>query len=134
MAHFLSPLVREPGARWLLVNHTRGTTVATRLEGALDSKTRNRGLLGRDGLPAGHALVIAPCGAVHTFFMRFAIDVLFVARDGTVVGVRQTVRPWRLAAAWGGFATIEMAAGGLAESGTVVGDRVVVEPGRDWTD
>lgn len=131
MAHVLSPLLRDPGAQWRLVNETRGTKLATDVEAALDSKARNKGLLGRDGLAPGHALVIAPSNAVHSFFMRFAIDVLFVSRDGRVLRVRPAMAPWRLAAAWGGFAVIELAAGAAAASGTVTGDRVVLVKADD---
>jgi hypothetical protein len=126
MPHVLSPLLRDPGARWRLVNETRATTIATDVEAALDSKARNKGLLGRDGLAPGHALVIAPSNAVHSFFMRFAIDVLFVSREGTVLRVRSAMPPWRLAAAWRGFAVIELAAGAAAAAQTVAGDRVVL--------
>ena len=126
MPHFLNPLL-EPGApRLRLVNTTRGTVVAQVLQPAFDSAARKRGLLGRDGLPEGHAVVIAPCNAVHTFGMRFPIDILFVARDGRVVKVRRAVPRRRLAAAWGAFAVVELAAGGLEASGTTAGDSVTV--------
>jgi hypothetical protein len=97
---------------------------------AFDSKTRRTGLLDRDHLPAGHALVIAPCNAVHTFFMKFPIDVAFVTRDGRVSKLRTAVAPWRIAASWRAFAVIELPAGTLADAGTVVGDRLEIEPGE----
>ncbi|HET9832290.1 MAG TPA: DUF192 domain-containing protein, partial [Vicinamibacterales bacterium] len=68
------------------------------------------------------AMILAPCSAVHTFFMRFSIDVAFVARDGRVIKVRTTVAPWRIAAAFGAFAVIELAAGSLGRSNTLRGD------------
>jgi hypothetical protein len=88
---------------------------------AFDSASRRRGLLKRDFLPEGSALVIAPTNAIHTFFMRFAIDVAFVARDGRVLTVRRAMPPWRMAGAWGGYAVVELAAGAL--------DRAAVQPG-----
>lgn len=72
-------------------------------------------------------MVIAPTNAIHTFFMRFAIDVAFVAKDGRVVKIVRDLRPWRLAAAWGGFAVVEMAAGELARRSVAVGDSLCVE-------
>jgi uncharacterized membrane protein (UPF0127 family) len=126
MPHVLTPLLRDPASRWHLVNETRGTTLATHLEAAVDSETRRKGLLGRESLAPGHALIIAPCNAVHTFFMRFPIDIVFVRRDGSVAGVREAVRPWRMAAAWGGFATIELPAGAAAAAQVVKGDRLVL--------
>ena len=58
-------------------------------------------------------MVIAPTSAVHTWFMKFDIDIAFVARDGRVLKARDTVRPWRMTGAFGGFAVIEMKAGSL---------------------
>ncbi len=123
---FLSPLAKRP-ADYILRNARTGETVAAHLELAGDSSSRRRGLLGRDGLDEGHALVIVPCGAIHTFFMRFAIDVAFVARDGRVVKCAHQVRPWRLAAALTAHAAIEMKAGSLRQSGTERGDRLVLD-------
>ena len=100
--------------------------VATALELAGDSKTRNRGLLGRAGLPPEHALILAPANFVHTFFMKFAIDLLFVARDGRVLHLRRDVPARRIAGRIGAFSVIEMAAGALERSGTRVGDRLTI--------
>jgi uncharacterized protein len=107
-------------------NPRTARVVATRLETAFDSAERRKGLLGRDGLPRGHALVIAPCSLVHTFRMRFAIDILFVARDGRVLKVRRAVPPSRIAGSLRAFAVIELAAGGIGESGTVAGDLIEI--------
>ncbi len=120
------PLAKDP-APYLLRNARTGNVVARHLELAGDSRTRRRGLLGRDRLDAGHALVIVPCGAIHTFFMRFAIDVLFVARDGRAIRCAHGVKPWRLAAAVTAHAAIELPAGALRASGTERGDRLVLE-------
>jgi hypothetical protein len=97
------------------------------LEPAFESASRKKGLLGRDGLPAGHALIIAPSNMVHTFFMRFPIDVLVVARDGCVLKARRSVPARRLVGALRGFAVIELAAHELERSETVAGDRLVVQ-------
>lgn len=121
-AGFLEPLVRPDGADLSLVNVTRGTTVAARIEAAFDPGSRNRGLLGRDGLPDGRVLVLAPCSSVHTFFMRFALDLLFVSRDGRVKKARRAVAPWRIALAPGSFAVVEAAPGTVDRSGTQPGD------------
>jgi hypothetical protein len=72
-------------------------------------------------MPAGEALVIAPCQAVHTFRMQFDIDVVYAARDGRVVKLRERLKPGRLSGAWSAFAVIEMAAGAVA--------RHTLEPG-----
>jgi uncharacterized membrane protein (UPF0127 family) len=100
--------------------------VATVLETAFESAARNRGLLGRAGLPDGHALILAPSSVVHTFFMRFPIDVLFVARDGRVLAARRAVPARRIVGSLRAFAVIELAAGALARSETAAGDRLSI--------
>jgi uncharacterized protein len=125
--HFLQPLLRReagPLQGWALFADER--PVATRLEGAFDSATRNRGLLGRTGLDPGVALVIAPSNAVHTFAMQFPIDIIFANREGVVVKTRSAVPKSRIAFALGGFAVIELAAGEIAKSGVRKGDRLIV--------
>lgn len=125
-AHFLRPLLKESGAGYRLLNERTGLAVATILEGAFDSASRKRGLLGRESLPPGHALIIAPSNMVHTFFMRFPIDILIATRDGRVVKARQNVPARRIVGALRGFAVIEMAARELVRSGTVAGDRLTI--------
>ena len=122
---FLKPLLRDPQRQWTLVNTDTATRVVSRVVAAVDSASRKKGLLGRTGLD-DEALVIAPCNAVHTFFMKFAIDVVFTDRDGRVVRVVPAVSPWRITGAWGGFATIELAAGTAARTGILVGHRLEV--------
>jgi uncharacterized protein len=91
-------------------------------ETADTAASRTRGLLGRDGLAPGHGLILDPCRLIHTFFMRFAIDVVFVDRRQRVTRVARDVQPFRFA--WGGWSarvTLELPAGTLA--------RVPVAPG-----
>jgi hypothetical protein len=107
-----------------------GAVVADRVLTAFDSHARRKGLLGLDSLPQGSALCIAPSNAVHTFFMRFAIDVAFVTRDGRVVKIRSAMPPWRMAAALRAFAVVELPAGTLARSNTVPGDILAVSSAR----
>lgn len=127
-SHFLEPLLRSSGAPLLLRNVRTGLALATVIEPAFDSATRRRGLLGRNGLPPGHAIVIAPSNLVHTFAMRFPIDIVFASREGQVLKIRPAVPPRRIAGAWRGFAVIELAAGQVETSGTLVGDSLIVTP------
>jgi uncharacterized membrane protein (UPF0127 family) len=85
-----------------------------------------RGLLGRRGLARDECMLIRPAGSVHTFFMRFAIDVVFLDRDLRVVGIEADVRPWRVAARRGARAVVEMPAGAAAERGVRLGAQLVV--------
>lgn len=98
----------------------------TRVLTAFDSTARKKGLLGRDGLEPAEALVIAPCSAIHTFSMRFPIDVIFAARDGRVLKTRASIPRGRMSASLGAFAVIEMAAGEIGRAGIRKGDRLIV--------
>lgn len=126
--HFLAPLLKTGSGSYLLRNERTRHAVATRLETAFDSGTRRRGLLGRAGLDEGSALIIAPCSAIHTFFMRFAIDVAFVDRSGHVVRGSRRIPPWRVGLGIGAWAAIELPAGTLATTQTRPGDRLELEP------
>lgn len=129
MTSFLSPLLGASGrVDYVLENVGKQRLVADRVLTAFDSASRRQGLLGRDSLPDGHALIIAPSNAVHTFFMRFPIDILFVRRDGVVLKARSAVGPWRMAASLRAFAVIELAAGSLAKSNTAAGDSLILRP------
>ena len=125
-ASFLTPLIQRPDGPWLLRNAANSALVASVVEPAFERKARNRGLLGRDGLAEGHALILAPCNSIHTFFMRFAIDVAFVDRDGRVLRTKTSVRPWRLAFTLRAFAVVELAAGELIRAGIQRGDRLLL--------
>jgi uncharacterized membrane protein (UPF0127 family) len=123
--HYLAPLVGEGAAGASLIIERTGRALAVRVEPAFASKERNRGLLGRDGLDPDAALVIAPSNGIHTFFMRFPIDVIYTDRAGSVLKIREALAPWRLSACLGGFAVVEMAAGSAARADLRVGDRLV---------
>jgi hypothetical protein len=124
---FLTPLLNRPGD-YRLHNERDGTLVAGHVEVAADSKSRRRGLLGRDRMAPGAALVIAPCGGIHTFWMRFSIDVLFVKKDGRVVKCVDSIPPWRVALAVTAYAAIELPAGTIRLSKVRPGDRLAVVP------
>jgi hypothetical protein len=104
-----------------------GTVICKRCEMPESAFARARGLLGRDGLEPGGGMLIDRAGSVHMFFMRFPIDVVFLARDRTVVGVKHRLGPWRVAAARRAVAALELPAGRAAETGVEVGDRLVLE-------
>ena len=127
MAHLFQPLLRAHAGPHQLVNRTRGFVLATRVETAFDSRSRRRGLLGREGLPTDTLLAIAPSNAIHTFGMKFPIDVLFVARDGRVVKRVSSMPARRIAAALRAFAVLEFAAAHEGVARTMVGDIVALE-------
>jgi len=87
---------REASTPWLQALDEEGRVVIDHVEQARSLQARMRGLLGRDGLPPGHGLLLDPCGSIHTLGMRFAIDVVFLAHSGRVLRVARRVRPGRL--------------------------------------
>lgn len=108
-----------------IVNTTRSSVIAEQCEQARSFLARGRGLMGRAGLAPDGGLLIDPCSSIHTFFMRFAIDVIFINRGGRVVGLRQAMPPGRpYAGAWRARATIELPAGAIAASNTQLGDLI----------
>jgi uncharacterized membrane protein (UPF0127 family) len=112
--------------RGALRNTSNAQVVAASVEVALTRAARRRGLLGRDRLEPGRAMLIAPCSSIHTWFMRFPIDVIFVARDGRVVKTRAAMPPWRLAVALGAYAVVELPPGAIAKALVRVGDRLAL--------
>jgi uncharacterized membrane protein (UPF0127 family) len=111
-----------------VLNMTRGTILATRLEAARTSATRRKGLLGRDSLLSGEGLWIAPCESVHTFFMRFAIDLVYLDRKQQVRKVRSEVGPWKMSACWSAHSVLELPAGTIVSTRTERGDSVEFAP------
>ena len=113
------------------VNITRGTTLATRLESAHSSATRKKGLLGREALLPGEGLWIAPCESVHTFFMLFPIDLVYIDRKKRVKKVRHNVGAWRFSACLTAHSVLELPAGTAEATGTKAGDILAIAPVED---
>jgi uncharacterized protein len=86
-----------------------------------------RGLLGRDRLERGEGLLLRPASSIHTFFMRFAIDAVWLDRDLRVVGVTHDVSPWRTAAQSGAKAVLELPAGEATALGLEVGESLFLK-------
>ena len=126
-SHFLDAVTRLPHVFCLRVAPS-GLVIATHATLAGDSTSRRRGLLGRDNLAEGEALVIAPTQGIHTFGMRFSLDVVFADRFGHVVRIAEAVPPSRVRLAWRGFAAIELAAGSCQTAGLRRGDKLVAQP------
>jgi hypothetical protein len=109
---------------------TRGTAVCERCLVADRPWTRLRGLLGRRALSAGEGILIQPTWSIHTWFMRFPIDAVFLDRDMRVLDVRAGLPAWRIAARRGAHAVLELAAGEAAARGVAEGDRLeIARPG-----
>lgn len=90
---------------------------------------RLRGLLGRDALAEGDGLMIDPCSSIHTCFMRFPIDVLFIDRDGRVVRAVERLVPFRFVSGGrGARRTVELPSGTIERQRLTHGAVLAVEP------
>ena len=95
-----------------------GRVVCERCLVADNALTRMRGLLGRTGLEPGEGLLIRPAGSIHTFFMRFPIDAIFLDRQHRVRRVLVGLRPWRVSPiVFGARSVVELPAGTLVDRG-----------------
>ena len=100
--------------REVRVERADGGTVCERCRIAENPLTRLKGLLGRGQLGPGEGLLLRPVGAIHTWFMRFPIDAVFLDRELSVVGLAETLKPWRFAGRRGARAVLELPAGECA--------------------
>jgi hypothetical protein len=108
-------------------NRTRQTVLADRADKADTSAARRVGLLHHKSLAPGEGLWIVPCESVHTFFMKFPIDLVYLDKRLRVRKVRHAVPPWRLSACLTAHSVLELPAGSAAETGTAVGDELAIE-------
>ena len=107
------------------VVNANGVAVCERCELADGFFSRFRGLMGRARLEPDQGLMLRPAGSIHTLFMRFPIDAVFLDRELHVVDVRERLRPWRAAWARGARIVLELPAGG--DPRPQIGDRLAVE-------
>jgi hypothetical protein len=113
-------------------NVTRGTTVGDRIRVASSAIDRTVGLLRTPEVKSGEGLWIERSPSIHMFFMPYAIDAVFVGKDGRVTKIAHHLKPWRVV--WwarGARDCLELRAGEAAQSGTQVGDELrLIELGR----
>ncbi len=110
-----------------VLNQTRKTVVARSASVADTSSKRRTGLLKHENLPEGEGLWIVPCEAVHTFGMKFPIDVLYLDRKRRVLKVREAMAPWRMSACLRAHSVLELPAGMAGKTGTTKGDQLEFE-------
>lgn len=110
-----------------VVNRTRGTVLATGADVAGTSEKRREGLLKKTGLNPGEGLWISPCEAVHCFFMKFTIDVVFLSKELRVVKARPRLKPWRISGSLRAHSTLELPEGTIEATGTQAGDQLEFE-------
>jgi hypothetical protein len=128
---WFAPRAAAPEGPQKVLNATRGTVLATQLTKAHTGATRRKGLLGRESLLPGEGLWIAPCESVHTFFMRFPIDLVYLDRKLKVKKVRHSVGAWRFSACFSAFSVLELPAGTARTTRTVRGDTMEIGPAAE---
>lgn len=116
--------------RLQVINVTRKTKLASNAEVAGSGGKRTKGLLGRKGLAPGEGMWIVPCEAIHTFFMRFAIDLVYLDRKNRIKKVASGVRPWRLSACLSAHSVLELPSGTVHNSQSRPGDFVEFSPAQ----
>jgi uncharacterized membrane protein (UPF0127 family) len=115
--------------RLVATNVETGAVVAHQVEVASTRVDRAVGLLTRSHLDVGEGLLITPCRGVHTWFMRFAIDIVALNEQGVVVDAVSGLGPWRVRMPRrGGVNVLELPAGSLARSKTQIGHRIEMKP------
>ena len=112
--------------RVVIRNTTRGTLVAQSAEVAGSGAKRSKGLLGRKGLDPGGGMWIVPCEAVHTFFMQFPLDLVYLDKKLRVKKVRSSVKAWRISACLSAHSVIELPVGTIQQSRTERGDSLEI--------
>ena len=112
------------GSRTISVTREDGDVVCERCLIATSMLPRMKGLLGRKDLPPGDGIYLSPASSIHMFFMRFAIDAVFVDRELVVRKVARDLKPWRIARARGSRWVFELASGEAARRGIEPGQRL----------
>jgi uncharacterized membrane protein (UPF0127 family) len=118
-----------PGTKGYALNRTRNAYLATHLRLAATHWSRFRGLMATDAarFPAGQGLWIVPCHGVHTFAMRFPIDVLYLDGDKVVVHIEENLKPWRMAPVRMRAASVlELPGHTLTSTQTAIGDEIEI--------
>jgi len=127
LSGWLFPRRDTPRDRYMRVlNRTRDTVLASRMEVANSAAKRNQGLLGRERLSPGEGLWIIPCEAVHTFWMRFPIDLVYLDRGNQIRKLVSEAPPWRLSACLWAHSVLELPAGTIRNTLTQPGDTLEI--------
>jgi hypothetical protein len=127
-AQFQTPYKTAESSPLRVFNHTRNTLLATAMEVADSAPKRNKGLLGRKFFPTGEGLWIIPCQSVHTFFMQFPIDLVYLDRKNGIRKLRYNVPPWRMSACFSAHSIIELPSGTIQQTRTCCGDILEISP------
>ncbi|OGI04142.1 MAG: hypothetical protein A2Y25_05820 [Candidatus Melainabacteria bacterium GWF2_37_15] len=107
-----------------LINKTSGKVLVENLEVADSFFTRMKGLLGRNNLPEGEGLHIIPCNDIHTFFMKFEFDAIFIDKKNIIRGLVENMQPGKVKFCFPAHSVIELCKGSISKTDTRLGDEV----------
>ena len=111
-----------------IYNSTQNNLIADDVKVAENFFTRSIGLLSRKSISDNEALIIKPCCSIHTFFMKFAIDVLFVNRKNKIVGLYENVSPNQILPIYfSSYYVVELAAGQISNKNIQKDDIISLE-------
>lgn len=114
----------------MILNLTRGNVLCEHVEIADKALLRMRGVLGRNSLPRGEGVLLQPAPSIHTAFVRFEFDAVFLDGRLNVTRVIERLKPWRVVSSKRAVSVLELAAGEVARRGVRVGDQIVVADGE----
>lgn len=110
-----------------VMNLSNGTEIANKLTKAHSFFSRLRGLMFSKSLPEGHGLHIQPCRSIHTYFMNYSIDVLYLNKDFEIVGLDERLQPSKIGQLYkNGYSVLELPSGIIQKSGTKVGHKIQI--------
>lgn len=110
-----------------LINKTKNITISQNVEMAHSIFSRLLGLMGRQHLSTDHCLWLKPCNSVHTFFMKFSIDVVFVNKNLQVKSIKRELMPWKFSLpVWTASSAFEFKTGSWNDSDIEIGDQLYV--------
>jgi uncharacterized membrane protein (UPF0127 family) len=116
----------------IVTNSDRGTILGEAIEVAATAAQKVKGLLGRDCLADGQGLLFKAAASLHTFFMQFPIDILYMDKNGKVLKSARGVRPFKLVMApFRAYYALELPVGAIQRSGTRVGDHLSFDEDED---
>lgn len=109
------------------MNLSNGAEIANEITIAHSFFKRLKGLMFSKSLPEGHGLHIQPCRSIHTFFMNYPIDVLYLNKDFEIVGLDENLQPSKVGQLYkNGYSVLELTAGTIHKSGTKVGNKIKI--------
>ena len=112
---------------YTIFNSATGEVIADKVIIAQDFASRSIGLLNRTGLSKGEGLVIDPCSSIHTFLMKFPIDVLYLDKNSRIIKIVTDLKPWRLSQALFAQKVVELESGAIAKLRIKCGDIVKIK-------